>query len=202
MDKTTKIGIAAIILIILALLIFWPTTPEAKDAYLVCNAHNETSKGNDGYLEFICYENSTDPSKTDVKLENVTILVNVTYENHTTVKYNLTTDSSGKAEIHDLGKGKYSVSANMVGDNIKNTTTFTKKVKVHEYKAPSKTTTDKKTEKKTETKTEQETEYDTEYKTEYDTEYETTYDTEYDTEYETYYEPSESYTVEYYWVYV
>ena len=39
---------------------------------------------------------------------------------------------------------------------------------------------------------------DTEYETKYDTEYET----HYDTEYETYTEPSESYTVEYYWVYV
>lgn len=174
----------------MALLIFNPSTPEAKDAYLVCNAHNETSKGNDGYLEFICYENNTDTGESDVELENVTILVNVTYTNHTTVKYNLTTDSYGKAEIHDLGSGKYTVSANMIGDNIKNTTTFTKKVKVNEYKNPSKTNT----EKKTETITEQETEYETEYDTEYEKEY--------DTEYETYYEPGESYTVEYYWVYV
>jgi hypothetical protein len=194
MDNKTKCIIGIIIVfIIIALIFFWPSAPSAKPTHMVCDSHEADENGTGGYIKITCYENGTNGER-DVELENVTVLVNVTYTNKTVVKYNLTTDSNGVAKITDLGVGTYTVSAKMAGDNTHNTSVIKDKVKIK------KDTTSKKTKTKTNTDTEYktETEYDTEYETKYDTEYET----HYDTEYETYTEPSESYTVEYYWVYV
>lgn len=193
MDNKTKCIIGILVLfIILALIFFWPFTPSAKSAYLTYDAHEADADGNNGYIKITCYENDTDGG-IDKKLENVTVLVNVTYTNKTVKTYNLTTDSNGEAKIHNLKSGTYTVSAWIAGEDGHNSSVLKEKVKIK------KDTTTKNTETRTDTEYKTETEYDTEYETEYDTRY----DTEYDTEYETYYEEGEpQYTYTYYWVYV
>lgn len=187
-DKTKCCLGILVIFIIVALFFFWPSAPEAKSTYITCDSHEADSDGNGGYIKLTCYENNTNTGERDKELENVTVLVNVTYANKTVVKYNLTTDSYGVAKIRDLGAGSYTVSAKIAGDDTHNTSVFKEKVKIKKDTSSSKTKTDTKTE----------TEYETDYDKEYETEYEEEYDTQYTTDYDTY---TTTYT-EYYWVYV
>ncbi len=143
MDNGMKCCLGIIVIfVIIALFLFWPSAPEAKKTYMEWDVDSETSDGNDGCLNVVCYENNTDYDENDTELENATVLVNVTYENGTVVKYNLTTDVFGRAEIQNLSAGQYKISACLVGDETHNSSACTEDFEVMEYVAPSETESD------------------------------------------------------------
>lgn len=184
MDDKTKcfIGIV-IVFIIIALIMFWPSTTEASETYIKCYTV-DGEDGDNGTIVVKCLKNTTD--NETVVVENTTVYVNLTYVNNTTVTYEYVTDSNGKARINDLPEGTYTIAVYLPGNETIKESTFTKTVHVKVEDVPAETTT----------------QYETQQETEYETDYDTEYETYYDTEYETYTEPETYTTYRYYWVYV
>lgn len=173
MNDETKYCIGIIIVfIIIALVIFWPSTPEASDTFIECHTL-DGEDGDNGTIVATCYKNTTE--NETVVVEDATVYVNLTYVNNTTVTYTYVTDEYGRAHIDDLPEGDYTISVYLPGNETIKESTFTKTMHVDVKEVQDKTTT---------------------------TQYETQQETEYETEYETYSEPETYTTYRYYWVYV
>lgn len=136
MDDGMKCCLGIIVIFtIVAVFIFWPHPQEAMKTEIECYSHDADENGT-GFLRISCTYFEDNESEVGSNLENATVEVNVTYENNTTVRYTLTTDQFGDAEIRDLEPGSYKVSARIVGDETYESSTFNNVREIGEYVAP------------------------------------------------------------------
>lgn len=136
MDDGMKCCLGIIVIFaIVAVFIFWPHPQEAMKTEIECYSHDADENGT-GFLRISCTYFEDNESEVGSNLENATVEVNVTYENNTTVRYTLTTDEFGDAEIRDLEPGSYKVSVRIVGDETYESSTFNNVREIGEYIAP------------------------------------------------------------------
>ena len=136
MDDKTKCCLGIIVIFaIAAVFLFWPHPQEALKTDIDCYSHDADENGT-GFLRISCTYYEDNESEVGNDLENATVEVNVTYENNTTVRYVLTTDSFGDAEINDLAPGSYNISARIVGNESYESSTFQNVREIGEYVAP------------------------------------------------------------------